>query len=433
MNFANPIWLYGLLGIAIPILIHLWSKKEGKTIKVGSIKFYPESETRQSRRLNPSEFLLLFIRSLLIAFLVLLIAQPILIGKKKKERPTVLIESSLLGEDRMGSILDTLLTGDYSVRLLEEGLPEFDPESLDAQKGVGSYWNMISEIEELASNEIIIFASNQASAFKGRLPTISKKLKWYAIPPKAPVQKILSASFVNDNYYLVRATFREEATEVERLNFTDLSQLEGIQSKSNAGEVQFKTLEQEDWVSSKRPGSTKVSIVYGPGFSLDAQLWQAAFQAIEETNGIPMDISVTSVDTNPVGDNDILVWLSDALPMASQAERTLVYRADPLNTSLIEDTIEPKVNQITRRLSLANITAEDVSEELLNALWTDVEQLDALAANDQRLIPTTIIEPTNFGNGQTAGKEIQAVPYMYWVAFMVLLALERAVSFKRKQ
>jgi hypothetical protein len=39
MAFLNPLYLWALLGLAIPVAIHLWSRKEGRTIKVGSIKF----------------------------------------------------------------------------------------------------------------------------------------------------------------------------------------------------------------------------------------------------------------------------------------------------------------------------------------------------------------------------------------------------------
>ena len=43
MSFAHPLYLWTLLGLLVPIAIHLWSKKEAKTIKIGSVQLLSES------------------------------------------------------------------------------------------------------------------------------------------------------------------------------------------------------------------------------------------------------------------------------------------------------------------------------------------------------------------------------------------------------
>ena len=48
MSFLNPTYLWALLGLLIPIAIHLWSKKEGKTVKIGSIELLRESDSKQT-------------------------------------------------------------------------------------------------------------------------------------------------------------------------------------------------------------------------------------------------------------------------------------------------------------------------------------------------------------------------------------------------
>src|SRR6187549_1844600 len=74
MQFLNPTWLWGLTGLLIPLAIHLLSRKEGKVIRVGSIRHLEETSTRQFKSIKLNEFVLLILRSLLILFIVLFLA-----------------------------------------------------------------------------------------------------------------------------------------------------------------------------------------------------------------------------------------------------------------------------------------------------------------------------------------------------------------------
>lgn len=75
MNWFNPIALWGLTALAIPILIHLWSKNKTKKIAFGSIRFLRESSTLQSKKIRFSEIPLLLVRLLILVLVVLLMAK----------------------------------------------------------------------------------------------------------------------------------------------------------------------------------------------------------------------------------------------------------------------------------------------------------------------------------------------------------------------
>ena len=59
MQFVQSIWLWAITGIAVPIVIHLWNVKQGKTFKVGSILFVTETARSYATSLKISELLLL--------------------------------------------------------------------------------------------------------------------------------------------------------------------------------------------------------------------------------------------------------------------------------------------------------------------------------------------------------------------------------------
>ena len=48
MELINPIWLWGLTGLMIPVGIHLLSRREGKIIKIGSIRHLDETNSKQN-------------------------------------------------------------------------------------------------------------------------------------------------------------------------------------------------------------------------------------------------------------------------------------------------------------------------------------------------------------------------------------------------
>lgn len=71
-GLLNSIFVWGFLCISIPIIIHLFFKRQYKTIQWAAIQFLLEAEKRIRKRFKLIELLLLFIRCLAVFLLVLL-------------------------------------------------------------------------------------------------------------------------------------------------------------------------------------------------------------------------------------------------------------------------------------------------------------------------------------------------------------------------
>ncbi|WMN10978.1 BatA domain-containing protein [Marivirga salinae] len=93
MNWLNPIALWGLTALVIPILIHLWSKNKTKEIAFGSIRFLRESSTLQSKKIQLSEIPLLLVRLIILVLVVMLMARWVNYQEVEKQK------ALLLGED----------------------------------------------------------------------------------------------------------------------------------------------------------------------------------------------------------------------------------------------------------------------------------------------------------------------------------------------
>ena len=77
MIFLHPIWFFALAAIGIPLAIHLWNIRKGKTLKVGSIALINAASQKRSlsRRLN--DRLLLLLRCLLLILLAFVLSMPL--------------------------------------------------------------------------------------------------------------------------------------------------------------------------------------------------------------------------------------------------------------------------------------------------------------------------------------------------------------------
>ncbi|QVL34733.1 BatA domain-containing protein [Telmatocola sphagniphila] len=75
MSFANPVFLYGLPALAIPVLIHFLNRRKFEIVDWGAMQFLRISdEVRRRNRLD--QLLLLLLRMLILALLLILLAGP---------------------------------------------------------------------------------------------------------------------------------------------------------------------------------------------------------------------------------------------------------------------------------------------------------------------------------------------------------------------
>ena len=77
LNFLSPLYLFGLLGMTIPIMVHLLTRRQQKHLRFSAVHLLLQSQKRSIKRSTPNRRFLLFIRCLGIALLSLALANPI--------------------------------------------------------------------------------------------------------------------------------------------------------------------------------------------------------------------------------------------------------------------------------------------------------------------------------------------------------------------
>jgi hypothetical protein len=80
LNFLNPIFLAGLTAAALPILIHLFSRRRAREVTFPSLEYLQEISRRKVRRMRLRQWLLLALRVLIVAFFAMAMGRPAIRG-----------------------------------------------------------------------------------------------------------------------------------------------------------------------------------------------------------------------------------------------------------------------------------------------------------------------------------------------------------------
>jgi hypothetical protein len=102
MAFLNPLALIGLIAAGIPIIIHLFNFRKPRRVDFSSLTFLRELRRSTMRKLRIKQWLLLLLRTLIIACLVLAFARPTIRGSfvgglapQAKRSVAIVIDNSL--------------------------------------------------------------------------------------------------------------------------------------------------------------------------------------------------------------------------------------------------------------------------------------------------------------------------------------------------
>ena len=172
MEFLIPTALWSLVGLMIPVLIHLWSRKEKKIIHFGSIRFLESKQPEAASSFQLARYFLLFTRLLFLTVICIFLAQPFL---NRKPGKIFWIESN---------------STDY-LQIEGEGLfPENEVEVRqfmigdETEAGIASFpsiWTFVEYLNGLKDSSEV-YASTVYSQMKGSKVRHGTNVKWNVLP-----------------------------------------------------------------------------------------------------------------------------------------------------------------------------------------------------------------------------------------------------------
>ncbi|MCX2678989.1 BatA domain-containing protein [Galbibacter sp. EGI 63066] len=429
MIFTHPTYLWALLGLAIPIAIHLWSKKEGKTILVGSVKLLKDTDPKQTRSIKLNELWLLILRLLAIGLLAIIMANPQITASKSKADVMYLIEASLLPFDEKLPVLDTV--SEENIRLLTEGFPIVSETSEEEIKtSTPDYWQLARDMEQLQTDSIVIFTKALLKGIRGKRPRVNTNAHWVVIDSCATVKKTIQATQKGEEIELLHLISNCESLSFEK----ELMDFNSEKLTINLQKDSVKLSGYNHWLSLDSLPSLKAGIVYDEATKNEKRYFESAYKAISKHLDRPIEVASSKVaDSIAIENLNTLVWLSEAAIVKFDLP-TIVYKKDGLANRLITKSDTEKLFYLTQPLNTENSISKHFTEQLMSTLYLNTRLGDSVRKYDNRVVDTQELLPV-----RSAEKTVKAqmgnikISKWLWPVLFLLLIVERVLALYRKQ
>ncbi len=349
MFFLQPFWLLSLLGLAVPVAIHLWNRKKGRRIKVGSIALLRETQSRRMSNLRLTEAGLLLLRCLVLALLGLGLAGPRWNAlRPETQRAWVLVSPELREplRDTTGLVrrtLDSLAGPARELRWFAEGFPPVSPGAGIGEAPAapaGDYWDLLraADAQLPGGTSVYLLTGERLAALRGERPAVALDLKWLTFPPGDSVGRAVRAVFLTPADSL-RVVWRESRPEGNAMRTTSLPVATGAYPGPGGSTWRVSRtngLPAVQWADGPPvqadTATTRLVIYHAPAYRTDARYVRAAAGAVARFTGRKMTVQTVMQPDGVPAAADWVFWLShEPLPGGQPRSRTTFRypRADP--------------------------------------------------------------------------------------------------------
>lgn len=403
MTFAYPIGLLGLAGILIPLAIHLLSRKEGKVIRIGSLRHLEETSTRQFKSIKLNEVLLLVLRSLLIAWVVLWISGAQWPGAGARQARWLLVEPGLEQDASLARLTDSLKDQGFEIRALTDGFPLLKDSVATQPK---DYWALVETLRQKPLGNVVIYSANRAQAFRGRRVALPGHFRWISAP--LPGEKFILATIqTGKDSAWVRTGYAAAGSTAYNTHKLALHEIND-------------TLTDTD--------TLRIALAIAPAYAYDGKIMAASLKTIAQS--VPEPIKIISTDgVSLPAKLDWVIWLRDE-PLPPTTAMSLI-----LNTQSPGKLLQQKENGkwvLSRRLLPDLAVRENLTLALTNlltphpALWQKAAGMDRRMADDTQAV--RLANTTNHTAWPTGPHTT-----LWVVLATITLLAERLVAYRRKQ
>ncbi|MGB5329332.1 MAG: VWA domain-containing protein [Gammaproteobacteria bacterium] len=202
LSWINPLYLSGLLLLALPVLIHLVQKQHSQGARFPSLMFLQQIPQQEKRHLEIRDWLLLALRCLLLLLIVLAFARPFF---------STGIGAAGLEPERRDSII--VLDRSYSMRIADHWQQALDiAAQLVEQKQAGDRIGIVLFDEEAeVRSDLTTSAANLRTVMQGQSPGFKATRMPLAIEQAA---RLLEGSNASSKQIFVISDFQASAAPV---------------------------------------------------------------------------------------------------------------------------------------------------------------------------------------------------------------------------
>ncbi|MET0462197.1 MAG: BatA domain-containing protein [Chitinophagaceae bacterium] len=463
----NPIALLAAAAVIIPVLIHLWNKRKGKTLKVGSISLLKENNKTSSRNIKITDWPLLLLRCLLLLLIATLLAKPFWQNKPGKNKGGWIVvrdHELSIAYQQQRPLIDSLVQRGFEIHALS---PQSDLLSLDDTSLYQStvrpelnYWSYIHHLDGTLPDAFPVYmiADLSADHFTGKRPSTNLNLQLVSIDQLKKTDTTEAGAYID--------------TDGQFISMNKISTNSGNYYESAAA-----------LPTSVTDTNSTINIgIYAGSNTADATYLRAALEAISSYTGRPIAINGPEAPNS----RQLIFWLQDTEPgdkilyslvnggtlfRYANTDSSLVKISSPANTgsSILDGNDADHFYQYASNPSkgtslwkLANgapilSTTSNAGKKIiyfnsrLNPQWTDMVWTESLA---RLLLPIVLPAPDNTGTdlrlisaeqatphriqGKQNGRSDEAgflhrtdLSFALWITTFLVFALERVIAHRQ--
>jgi len=402
VSLANPILLWSLLGLSVPVAIHLLSRKEGKVIKLGSIRYVHETSTQQFKGIKLNELLLLALRCALILIFCVLLSGLRCTGISNEK--WAIVEADLEKNPNLKSVLDSLRKEGYEQHQLRDGFSSTGDDSASRP----NYWALAERLGQRNLASAVVLSSNKFENFKGKRILLPPNIKWMAIPVDETNFHAAVIKLNSDSVYV-----RTGHTGADQTFFTS-----------------EKTKFAPKFVSASSPDSVSIVIAADDNYRYDRSLLFASLTAIQKNFPIKMEIRESRSTTALLEKCDWIFWLSDSKPSDKKSRGIIMMR--PNSSANLFEQVGQRDWLLTKRLDVGVSLDRNLTIELARLIIPSEQQQEIARTNDKRVMPESMAWSS--GIQSVSADIVTSNPDRFLiVCLFVLLLIERLVAHQRNQ
>ena len=184
--------LWALLALAIPLLIHLFSRSRGRLVHIGHIDLIRRARKLQVTEVKLTQWVLLALRLAIFALLALILAGLATAGLGTSNTPVIYLTPAWVqtsGRQEIDALLATAEKAPRSqVFLLQEGFPQADRQRLEAigtessirAEAIDNVWPLLSERLSLEhhTGPVRVYATDYMMQFGYARPKLPRAIEW---------------------------------------------------------------------------------------------------------------------------------------------------------------------------------------------------------------------------------------------------------------
>ncbi len=329
--------------------IHLWNRRPGREIAVGSLRWLAAGANRRLRNLKPEQLWLLLLRATLLAVLAVVLAGPVWQQAQPAGRGQVLVSPKLIGTPALGALrpaIDSLGRRGYALRWLAADFPKMSPAALwadsvgqrdsaraltAATKTAGQqHWSRVQQATQtFAGQPLYVLTPATLRDFGGTQPHLPATVTWQPLPTGASDTWLQAAAVRGDSLRLLVGKSSESQTSFRITSVARprpggvvrVAGLPALQVVAGAAGDQLRPLTPTADTAAQaiaiRSQPIRIVIYATPAYAADARYLQAGLRAASVGLLAPLALSTTASLPGATNPPDWLFWLGDTpLPTA---------------------------------------------------------------------------------------------------------------------